>query len=71
MKKSNQMGAFQQYDNMQVVKGTNIDQYQQDDRVAYQYIENQDMNANINSTMSGEGNAYLVCKKKKEWIIKN
>ena len=65
------MGPIQQYDNMQVVQGTNINQYQQDDQAAYQYIENQDMNANINSPMSGEGNTYLVCKKKKEWIIKN
>ena len=52
------MGPIQQYDNMQVVQGTNINQYQQDDQAAYQYIENQDMNANINSPMSGEGNAY-------------
>ena len=28
---SNQMGSIQQYNNIQVVKGTNIDQYQQDD----------------------------------------
>ena len=55
---SHQMGSVPQYDNMQVVQGTNINQYQQDDQAAYQYIENQDMNANINSPMSGEGNAY-------------
>ena len=59
---SNQMGPIQQYDNMQVVQGTNINQYQQDDQAAYQYIENQDMNANINSPMSGEGNAYAGLK---------
>ena len=65
------MGSFQQYDNMQVVQGTNIDQYQQDDRVAYQYIEKQDMNANINSPIYGERNTYMGCKKKKERNIKN
>ena len=59
---SNQMGLIQQYNNMQVVQGTNINQYQQDDQAAYQYIENQDMNANINSPMSGEGNAYAGIK---------
>ena len=52
------MGSFQQYDNIQVVQGTNINKYQQNDVAAYQYIENQDMNANINSPMSVEGNAY-------------
>ena len=55
---SNQMSSIQQYDNMQVVQGNNLDQYQQDDWAEYQYIKNQDVNANINSPMSGEGNAY-------------
>ena len=55
---SNQIGSIRQYDNMQVVQGTNINQYQQDDQAAYQYIDNQDMNANINSPMSRGGNAY-------------
>ena len=49
---------------MQVVQGTNLDQYQQDDWAEYQYIKNQDMNANINSLMYGEGNAYAGLKKK-------
>ena len=52
------MGSIQLYDNMQEIQGTNVNQYQQDDQAAYQYIENQDMNININSSMSGEGNAY-------------
>ena len=52
------MGSIQQYNNIQVVKGTNIDQYQQDDWAEYQYITNQDMNSNIYLPMSGEGNAY-------------
>ena len=55
---SNHLGSLQQNDNMQIIQGNNINQYQQDDQAVYQFAKNQEMEGNINSPMSGEGNAY-------------
>ena len=56
--KSNQMGQAQLYENTQFqnAQEVNINQYEQDDQAAYQYVENQKLNENNNQQMTG--NAY-------------
>ena len=54
---SNNMGLAQQYEN-QNIEGRNLDQYEQENQMGYQYVENENMNININPQMAGNANAY-------------
>ena len=57
---SNNMGSPQQYESQNVhsqnIESSNLNQYEQEDRAGY--IENANVNQNINSPMSGDENAY-------------
>ena len=54
---SNNMGLAQQYEN-QNIEERNLDQYEQENQMGYQYVENENMNLKINPQMAGNANAY-------------
>ena len=59
---SNNMGLIQQYDNQNInapnLEERNLNQYEQDNQIGYNYFEGENINTNINSKIRAEANIY-------------